>query len=155
MQARLHDGRVTLKGKYDLALGPPGRGPVVIIDLKTGMDRPEHREEVRYYALLETLKTGVPPIRVASYYLDGSWFQPEDVSEDVLGAAVRRTGDAINLIAELWWAVRDPELSPGWHCSYCPAEPDCALGSVWLDEHRVRPIDGHELTSCPTFASTV
>lgn len=138
MHARLHDGRITLKGKFDLALGPAGRGPVVITDLKTGIDRPEHREEVRYYALLETLKTGVPPIRVASYYLDGGWFQPEDVNEDVLRSAVRRTADAVNLIAELWWREREPVLSPGWHCRYCPAKPDCPEGSRWLDENHNR-----------------
>jgi hypothetical protein len=118
--------------------GQTERGPVVITDLKTGIDYPEHREEVRYYALLETLKTGVPPIRVASYYLDGGWFQPEDVNEDVLRSAVRRTADAVNLIAQLWWREREPALSPGWHCRYCPAEPDCAEGSRWLDENQGR-----------------
>ena len=135
VHARLHDGRITLKGKYDLALGPPGRGPVVIVDLKSGIEYPEHREEVRYYALLETLRNRVPPVRVASYYLDGGWFRPERVEEGVLEAAVRRTSDAVNLIAEIWWREREPALSPGWHCRYCPAEPDCGVGSDWLDEH--------------------
>jgi hypothetical protein len=142
MHARLHGGRITLKGRFDLALGPPGRGPVVITDLKTGIDYPEHREEVRYYALLETLKTGVPPIRVASYYLDGGWFQPEDVNKDVLRSAVRRTGDAINLIGQLWWREREPELSPGWHCRYCPSQPDCLTGQGWLSDNRDRSTPG-------------
>jgi hypothetical protein len=138
MHARIHDGRITLKGKFDLALGPPGRGPVVITDFKTGIDYPEHREDLRYYALLETFKTGVPPIRVASYYLDGGWFLPEDVNEDVLRVAIRRTGDAINTMAELWWGEREPDLSPGWHCQYCPAEPDCSIGSGWVRENKSR-----------------
>jgi hypothetical protein len=136
MHAKLHGGRIMLKGRFDLALGPPGRGPVVITDLKTGIDYPEHREELRYYALLETLKTGVPPIRVASYYLDGSWFQPEDVNKDVLRSAVRRTGDAINIIGELWWRQREPQLSPGWHCRYCPSQPDCLTGQDWLTQNQ-------------------
>lgn len=136
MQAWLHDGRITLKGKFDLALGPPGRGPVVITDFKTGDRYPEHREEVRYYALLETLKTGVPPVRLASYYLDGGWDSPEEVNEDVLRSAVRRTAAGVNLIAELWWREREPALSPGWHCRYCPAKPDCPEGPRWLVENQ-------------------
>ncbi len=138
VHVRLHEGRITLRGKYDLALGPAGRGPVVITDLKSGTDHPEHREEARYYALLETIRNGVPPIRVASYYLDGGWFQPEDVNEDVLRSAVRRTADAINLIVRLWWRQREPELSPGWHCRYCSSQPDCIPGSRWLVERQDR-----------------
>jgi hypothetical protein len=136
VHARLHEGRIKLKATYDLALGPAGRGPVVITDFKSGVEYPEHREELRYYALLETLRNGVPPIRVASYYLDGGWFQAEDVNEDVLRSAVRRAAEGVNLIAQLWWRDRAPVLSPGWHCRYCPSEPDCADGARWLSENR-------------------
>lgn len=135
MQAWLHGGLVAIKGRFDLALGPPGRGPVVIVDFKTGAKAPEHRDEMRYYALLETLRNGVPPIRVATYYLDGGWEPPEEVNEGVLRSAVRRTGVGVDQIARLWWREHAPVLSPGWHCRYCPLKQDCAVGSRWLHEN--------------------
>ena len=55
MRAELCGGRVVLSGKADLTLGQPegtGAGKV-IIDLKTGGFAPVHREDLRFYALLE------------------------------------------------------------------------------------------------------
>jgi len=138
IHAVLHDGRIVLKGRFDLALGRPGQGPVVITDFKTGIEYPEHREEVSYYALLETLRNGVPPIRVASYYLDGGWFRPIEVSEEVLRSAIRRTAAGVNLIAQLWWRDRAPSLSPGWHCRHCSVSSDCAEGIRWLKDNLAR-----------------
>jgi hypothetical protein len=131
-------GKIVLTGRYDLALGRPGRGSI-IIDLKTGDERPEHPEEMRYYALLETLRHREPPYRVATYYLDGSWFrQPQDVDEGVLESAVRRTAAGVNRIAELWEGEREPALTPGNYCHYCPARAECAEGLRWLKRGRNR-----------------
>ena len=58
VRTELLGGRIVLSGKVDLSLGRPGEK--VIIDLKTGMPRPQHREDLRFYALLETLVIGVP-----------------------------------------------------------------------------------------------
>jgi hypothetical protein len=120
---RLLGERVELRGKYDLALGRPGRDPaeVVIVDLKTGSPSAEHPAEVAYYALLETLKNGVPPFRVASYYLDESRFVAHDVTEDLLESALRRTAAGVARLAAIWNEVRGPELTPGPHCRFCPA----------------------------------
>lgn len=133
----LCDGKIVLKGRYDLALGPPARG-AVIVDLKTGNERPEHPEEVRYYALLETLAQKTPSRRVATYYLDGSWFRKQDVDRGVLEAALRRTAEAVNRIGDLWWRVRDERLTPGPHCYYCAARQDCADGKRWIEESSER-----------------
>jgi hypothetical protein len=135
VKVSLCEGRVVLKGQYDLALGPPGRGST-IVDLKTGDERPEHREEARYYALLETLKHQVPPLRIASYYLDGSWFQVKDVDEGVLEAALRRTAEGVNRMSELWWRVREPTLTAGPHCHYCPVREECDDGKAWIAESK-------------------
>jgi hypothetical protein len=70
------------------ALGRPGVSPpqVGIVDFKSGAERQEHRDDARFYALLECLRNGVPPFRIASYYLDSGEPRPEDVNEGVLEA---------------------------------------------------------------------
>ncbi len=133
IQVPLCEGRIVLKGRYDLALGHPAQG-AVIIDLKTGDERPEHREEARYYALLETLSQKTLPRRVATYYLDGSWFRSQGVDRGVLEAALRRTAEAVRRIGDLWWRDREARLTPGPHCYYCPARADCADGMAWISQ---------------------
>jgi len=135
---KLLGGRIELRGKYDLSLGMPGRSPaeVLIVDLKTGRHRAEHAGEVCYYALLETLKHGVPPYRVASYYLDESSFHEFDVTEDLLLSATRRTVDGVVRLADLWLASREPTLTPGRQCWYCPALPSCETGRRWTAEQK-------------------
>jgi hypothetical protein len=135
---RLFDGRIELRGRYDLSLGMPGRNPpeVLIVDLKTGGQRAEHGEEVCYYALLETLKQGAPPYRVATYYLDESSFREFDVNEDLLLSAARRTVDGVARLADLWLRSRDPALTPGRQCWYCPALPSCDEGLTWTGDQK-------------------
>ena len=83
-------GAVVLSGKVDLTLGKldPGRANKVIIDLKSGMPVAGHREDLRFYALLETLRLGVPPRMLATYYLDAARAQPEAVTVPLLEAAL-------------------------------------------------------------------
>ena len=121
VRAELLDGSVVLSGKVDLSLGRPGEK--VIIDLKSGMPRPQHREDLRFYALLETLALGVAPRKLASYYLDAAATHPEDVSEGVLRAAVRRTVDGVHRIVEVRTRARVPERTPGPQCGWCSLLP--------------------------------
>ena len=70
----LFDGLVRLTGRVDLTLGThsgnrPGK---VIVDLKTGTPAVHHRDDLRFYALLETARIGVPPRGLATYYLDAA-----------------------------------------------------------------------------------
>jgi CRISPR/Cas system-associated exonuclease Cas4 (RecB family) len=122
----LLDGKIVLSGKVDLSLGKPG--DKVIIDLKTGSPRPQHREDLRFYALLETLTKGVPPRKLASYYLDAASTHPEDVTEGVLRVAVRRTVDGINQIVDVRGKHREPERTPGPQCNWCALLPGCQPG---------------------------
>ena len=39
-------------------------------DLKTGRASPTHRQDLGFYALVETLRTQIPPRKLASFYLD-------------------------------------------------------------------------------------
>ena len=55
----------------DLLLNPPDPlvATRVLVDLKSGRAWPDHPEDMRLYALLYTLRYGVPPYRVATLFL--------------------------------------------------------------------------------------
>lgn len=126
------DGPILLGSKADLVIGPPdGRvSRKVIIDLKTGWVNPIHREDLRFYALVETLKIGVPPRKLVTYYLDAARADVEDVTEDVVWAALRRTLDGVHSMIELQIEGRAPELRPGTHCHWCPIRHECPVSAA-------------------------
>jgi hypothetical protein len=125
--------RIVVRGKVDLAIGRAegSTARVLIIDLKTGRPAPGHADDLRLYALLETLRVGVPPFRLASYYLDSGTWHDEDVTTDVLDAAARRLIDGIRQLVELRFEGRVPTLTPGPVCSYCPAREVCDGARQW------------------------
>ena len=57
-----NEGPILLQARVDLMIGRPvgNESRKVIIDLKTGWVAPKNREVLRFYALVETLRTGVP-----------------------------------------------------------------------------------------------
>ena len=118
---------ISLRGRPDLAFGQ-ARGDeagVLIVDLKTGRSYPHHLDDLRFYALLQTLKTGVPPYRVASYYLDSATFHAEDVTPAILEVAAGRTVDGIRKIARLLAADGPAAINPGVACRWCRLRHDC------------------------------
>jgi hypothetical protein len=126
----LHDGRVRLSGKVDLTIGAADglQAGKVVIDLKTGNRALAHIEDLRFYALLETLRIGVPPWKVASYYLDSGTFAVEIVTEGMLEAAARRVVAGAVKLAELRDGGRTPSRQPGPGCSWCPKLAGCRDG---------------------------
>ncbi|HET7718366.1 MAG TPA: hypothetical protein VFK43_00270, partial [Acidimicrobiales bacterium] len=85
-----------------------------------------HRDDLRFYALLHTIRTGVPPFRVATYYLDSATFLPEDVTEDLLfDVALPRVVDGVTRVVELHLRSRAPRTTPGPLCSWCPRRLSC------------------------------
>ena len=127
---------VVLFGRFDLTIGMPvdttaGR---VIIDVKTGGFAPDHREDLRFYALIETLVTGVPPLMVATHYVDSGLLHEEAITEVVLDAAVRRTVVGIVRLCELRDDEVVPVRKPGPTCRWCPIADDCEPGQNWLGE---------------------
>ena len=133
-RVELLGGAVILSGKTDLSLGRP-LGSVankVIIDLKSGRPSTTHREDLRFYALLETIKLGVPPRQLASYYLESARAHPEDVTVALLQSALRRTVDGITKIVELAAEARAPSVLPGPACRWCPISDDCPDGRAEL-----------------------
>ena len=83
------------------------RAGKVLIDLKTGGFSPSHLDDLRFYALIETIKLGVPPRRVATHYLDTGKLVPEDVTEATLAVAARRVVDGVRRWLELRGTERD------------------------------------------------
>ena len=128
----LFDKSVQFNTRMDLVIGQPGRR--VLIDLKTGRVTPTHRDDLRYYALIETLRTRQAPRLLASYSLDSARLDEEEVSEGVLQAAVRRTAAGAIAIAELQLKSREPRVRPGMQCRWCPMAGECAEGQRHLRE---------------------
>lgn len=126
----LFDGRIVLSTRADLMLGGPGAK--VIIDVKSGAIYANHREELRFYALVEALRSGVAPRLTASYSLLTARPEVEDVTEGVLQAAVRRTIDGVRAHVELVGGIRKPEYRPGTSCRWCPLAAECEIGTAYL-----------------------
>ena len=134
LRALLHGGLIVLSGKPDLTLGQP-EGTVagkVIIDFKTGRFSPSHREDLRFYALLEALRI-LPPRLLATYYLDQGRFHPEAVTRDLLLSATERVIDGAHRYVELVGGTRQPGVAPGPACRWCPVQLDCAEGTEYLE----------------------
>lgn len=137
-RARLCGGKITLAGRPDFALGRPqhaGQRRLLLLDFKTGRRQPlQHRADMRFYALLATLKYGVPPFRVATYYLDEAGWEAEDVDADVLEAAVRTVDAKARRAARLEFD-RPPDgelrLVAGPACNWCGRAPSCPARAAW------------------------
>ncbi|MDX2380450.1 MAG: PD-(D/E)XK nuclease family protein [Acidimicrobiia bacterium] len=128
------DGQIVLRGQADLTIGRPraNESTKVIIDLKTGNTSPRHRQDLGFYALIETMSRRVPPRKVATFYLDAGEAQTEDVGERLLRTALRRTLDGINALVELEVENRPPVKRPGFGCRWCPLAGECAEGIAHL-----------------------
>ena len=136
VRAMLCQDALTLRGRVDLSLGRT-RGHEagkVLIDLKTGQPSHLHLEDLRFYALLETLKVGVPPRLLVNYHLDAGTPRSEVVTEDLLWSAGRRVVDAVRKMVELGPPQpRPPLTSPGHNCRWCPRNDSCEDGIRFLD----------------------
>ena len=126
--------RITLQGKVDLTLGVAEgtRAGKVLVDLKTGGFSPSHVDDLRFYALVEAIKVGVPPRRVATHYLESGDLKYEDVTEAMLASAVARVVDAVNRWLELRSGRLVPVAKPSTACRWCPVLETCDLGRQHL-----------------------
>ena len=129
LKVTLAGDRVVLSARPDLLLGAddreePMRARRLIVELKTGSDRPEHDDDLRFYALVAALRLGVPPFRVATVFLDDASWRMHDVTPDLLESAVRRIGGGSERIGALL-AGEDPGLRPGPWCAWCPRSETC------------------------------
>ncbi len=131
VRAELCEDQLSLQGRVDLSLGRPDGNVAgkVLIDLKTGRPATAHIEDLRFYALLETMKVGVPPRLLVSYYLEAGEPRREEVTEDLLWSTAKRLVDGVAKLIELTARTpRTPATSPGPMCRWCPAFPTCDDG---------------------------
>ncbi len=136
VRVELAQGRIVLAGKVDLALGR-AQGNVagkVIVDLKTGRFSPVHRDDLRYYALLDAIRIGTPPRLVATYYLDQARFTPEDVSVALLEATVARVIDGVHRMVDLRYRDGAASTQTGPGCHWCPNLTKCEPGTAFVNE---------------------
>jgi hypothetical protein len=97
----------------------------VVVDIKTGRRQRVHADDLRFYDLLDTLRVGVPPFSLVSYYLDEGRFAFETVTAQTLEAAVRRTVDGATRLAQLAAGLRSASVTPGPTCRWCRRRDDC------------------------------
>ena len=140
LRSDLCQDRVVLSGKVDLTVGRADglRAGKVLVDLKTGGFAPSHVDDLRFYALIETLRLGVPPRLLASYYLDGGRLHDEAVSEDLLRSALERVVHGVAAAVALKFEAREPVLRPGAPCRWCPLQDSCDVGRRWLEDREDR-----------------
>ena len=135
----LFDGAIVLGTKADLTLGLADQK--VIIDVKSGGLHITHREDLRFYALVEALRSGMAPRRLATYSLAAARADVEDVSEGVLQAAVRRVVDGVRAIVAVEFDGREANKRPAVHCRWCPLNDTCAEGVAYLSRDTDDDID--------------
>lgn len=123
-------GTILFTTRMDLVLGQPGRK--AIIDLKSGYISTQHRDDLRFYALVETLRSRRAPRVLSTYSLEQARLDTEPVTADLLRAAVRRTAHGTNAMAEVISLQRAPVLRPGAQCRWCPLSDDCDTGREYL-----------------------
>jgi len=133
VRVELLDSRLVLSGKIDLSIGRANGTTAgkVLIDLKTGGFAPAHLDDLRFYALLESIKIGTPPRLLASYYLEEGRPHTEAVSEGLLHAALARTVDGVARMIELRAGSREPTKRTGPPCRWCPILDTCGEGTAW------------------------
>ncbi|MGH9270174.1 MAG: PD-(D/E)XK nuclease family protein [Ilumatobacteraceae bacterium] len=126
------DGPIVLRARVDLVIGKPHgtEARKVIIDLKSGRVVDRHRQDLRFYALVETLCRGVPPRLLASFALDAGRPVVEVVTPALLRSTLRRTLDAVARMVELRVEGREPRRSSGAMCRWCRLLPDCPTGQA-------------------------
>ena len=135
LKAELCKGKVVLSGRVDLALGAPAGTEAgrVFVELKSGAARAQHLDDLRLYALLETLRIGVPPRRLAVHSLDTGALVVVDVDLDVLQAAARRTIAGVRKLAELHLGLRSPQVTACPACRWCSARAGCPGAVRWAE----------------------
>lgn len=136
LRTELCKGKVVVSGKVDLALGAPvgNEAGRVFVELKSGSARAQHLDDLRLYALLETLRIGVPPRRLAVHSLDSGSLLVVDVNLDVLEAAVHRTIAGIRKLLELHLGVRSALVTANPACRWCSARHSCEGAIRWAED---------------------
>lgn len=138
LSAEICQGRIILKGQADLTLGQPvgsgTRARKIIVDYKTGGRSPDHRTDLRFYALVETLRLGVPPRLLVTSYLSSGTLEVEAVTTGLLDATVARVVDGVGAFLALRAGEIEPRRRPSPACRWCALAEDCDEGQAYLND---------------------
>ncbi len=134
MRVELLGGAVELAARVDLALGSPPaeEASVALVEIKSGTRRVEHRAELHFYALVETLRSLAPPFVIATYYTRTGELDTDPVTPELLTAAARRALTGARSLFRLAQG-HDPQRTPNGLCGRCAALPDCDVGRAWVE----------------------
>lgn len=145
MRVRLAGGTIELSARADLTIGRPAgdEGSVAIVEIKSGARRIEHRADLHFYALLETLRSPAPPFVVATYYTRTGELDVEPITDELLMGAARRTLIGARRLVGLA-AGSDPGRTPGWLCGRCSVLPECGIGRAHVERLAGFGSDGEE-----------
>lgn len=134
VRAELAGGRVVLSGRVDLMVGKPTATHVgtTMIDVKGGRWRFQDSFDAGWYAVIETLRHGVPPFQTGTYYLRDGALDLVVVSDDLLVQWTSRVADAAERLSQLA-AGRNPTTTPNPLCPWCPALPTCQPGRAFVE----------------------
>ena len=123
LRAPLAGGRVDLVARVDLAIGRPSRSEasVALVETTSGERRQSHRHDRHFDALVETLRRGVPPFVVATYFSSSGEIDVDPVTPELLiGAARRCVVGTQAMVASGIGRIRDPGDEP--FCAGCAGE---------------------------------
>ncbi len=97
----LAGGRIVLRGTFDLLVGipRPGAASLCALGLSTGGTWVRGRRSLHYLALLETLRSGAPPFRLALLESASGRYGVEDVREEHLRALASHLAAVLGEIA--------------------------------------------------------
>jgi hypothetical protein len=111
------------------------KGESVITDFKTGQEKPEHKKQVAYYAILWWRCSGVIPGRAEVRYPDR--FVPVPVQETLLREAEEELRQRVSAVATTL-ALTPTQVVLGEHCRHCDVRQFC--DRYWAD--RIKPLPG-------------
>lgn len=141
LQAKI--GKLTLAGRVDLLLGRPRvpRQTMLLCDFKTGSLHDGHTFEAGFYALLATLRYGIPPYRSVVYSLaSGEWTRPADVRAETLEQTAHEVSGLVSRYVEVLTEKSEPSLHPGKWCGWCPKQNTCPAAAAMKLEQMTTPV---------------
>jgi hypothetical protein len=94
--------RIILSAVVDLAVGPQAskNASVCIVGIETGPRRAADEIEMRFCALVETLRSGAPPSRVGRFYTRTGELLVEPVDEHLLVASLLETIELVERLCQ-------------------------------------------------------
>ncbi len=134
MRVGLARGTVELSARVDLAIGRPAvdEASVALVEIKAGARRVEHRADLHFYALVETLRNPAPPFVVATYYTRTGELDVDPVTEELLVASARRTVAGTRSLRNLANGA-EPRRTPNGLCGRCVLLPECEPGQARVE----------------------